>query len=131
MFRVGSPVCDLAYCLYSGGDKQAFDGLDHLLHVYHDSLSECLRAYGCNANELYSLEVLKNEWKVHCQFGVTMGLMIWRGKLTYDDNIVDLVDICEDEKGMNKFYETSYDKETFKQRTRDIIIHLYENDYLI
>ncbi|XP_018566831.1 uncharacterized protein LOC108907576 [Anoplophora glabripennis] len=131
MFRVGSPVCDLSYCLYSGGTKEVFDDLDHLLHVYHDSLSESLREYGCDPMELYPLEALKNDWKVHCQFGAAMGLMLWRAKLTYDNDVMDLSDMCEDEEGVKKFFQANCDENTFKERVRDIVTHLYENNYII
>ncbi|XP_018566812.1 uncharacterized protein LOC108907558 [Anoplophora glabripennis] len=54
--RLGSPISDLSYCLYSGGTKETFDDLDCLLQIYHDSFSENLRAFGCDSNEVYPLE---------------------------------------------------------------------------
>lgn len=130
MFRLGSPVCDLSYCLYSGGTKAIFDELDHFLQIYHDSLSENLKAYGCDPDELYPLKALKSDWKVHCQMGVTMGIMVWRGKLTHEDDAIDLSDLSENQADIKRFFETNYDKITFRERTRDIILHLYENDYM-
>lgn len=118
--------------MYSGGTKEIFDDLDHLLQIYHGSLSENLREYGCNPDEIYPLEALKGDWKVYCQLGVAMGLSIWRGKLVYDDEVVDLTDITpETDEGMQKFKDAKFDEETYRKRTREIILHLYENDYLI
>ncbi|XP_018566811.1 uncharacterized protein LOC108907557 [Anoplophora glabripennis] len=133
LVRLASPVCDLSYCLYSGGTKEIFDDLDHFLHVYHDSLSENLREYGCDPTELYPWEALKGDWKVHCQLGVAMGLSIWRGKLVYDDEVVDFTDVstADVDEVMEKFKGAGYDEKTYKERTRDIILHLYENDYLM
>ncbi|XP_018566832.1 uncharacterized protein LOC108907577 [Anoplophora glabripennis] len=132
LVRLGSPVCDLSYCLYSGGKKEIFDNLDHLLQIYHDSFSESIRAYGCDPDELYPLEALKDDWKVHCQLGFTMGISIWRGKLVYDEEIVDFADIVtEGEKGMEKFNDAKCDEKTYRERSRDILLHLYEKDYLV
>lgn len=131
LVRLGSPVCDLSYSLYSGGTKAIFDDLDHLLQVYHDSLSESLRAYGCDPDVLYPLHALKDDWKVYCQLGITMGLSIWRGKLVDDDEVVDLTDLALDEgNGMDKFKAAKFDEKTYKEITNDVILHLYENNYL-
>ncbi|XP_018566827.1 uncharacterized protein LOC108907571 [Anoplophora glabripennis] len=129
--RLGSPVCDLSYCLYSGGTKETFDDLDHLLQIYHDSLSENIRAYGCDPDELYPLKALKDDWKVYFHWGVRFGFSVWRGKLVYDDEVLDLTDVAtEDGENVQKFTDTKFDEKTFKERTRDIILHLYENNLL-
>ncbi|XP_018566830.1 uncharacterized protein LOC108907575 [Anoplophora glabripennis] len=130
MFRLGSPVCDLAYCLYSGGTKAIFDDVDHFLRIYYDSLSENLREYGCDPDKIYPFQAIKNEWKVYCQLGFIVGMMVWRGKMTYEDDAVDLTDLSNNEEDLKKFFETNYDKETFQRTMRDIILHLFENDYL-
>ncbi|XP_023312538.1 uncharacterized protein LOC111692681, partial [Anoplophora glabripennis] len=131
LVRLGSPVCDLSYCLYSGGTKETFDDLDHLLQIYHDSLSENIRAYGCDPDELYPLKALKDDWKVYFHWGVRFGFSVWRGKLVYDDEVLDLTDVAtEDGENVQKFTDTKFDEKTFKERTRDIILHLYENNLL-
>ncbi|XP_018566829.1 uncharacterized protein LOC108907573 [Anoplophora glabripennis] len=130
--RLGSPVCDLSYCLYSGGTKEIFDDLDRLLQIYHDSLSENIRAFGCDPDELYPLKALKDDWKVYCQWGVSAGFLVWRGKLIYNDEALDLTDMTtEDGQNVQKFMDAKFDEKTFKERTRDIILHMYECNYLL
>ncbi|KAJ8926109.1 hypothetical protein NQ315_009966 [Exocentrus adspersus] len=128
---VASPVCDLSYCLYSGGTKETFDQLDRLLQVYHDALSDSLRSYGCDAEQLYPLEALKSDWKKHCQMGAIIGIIIWRNKLTCADAALDLMDLTDGEDSkemMQKFLNTKIDEGTYRERVRDILSHLYERD---
>lgn len=131
MVKIGSPVCDLAYCLYSGGTRGVFDDLDRLLRIYYESLSENLRAYGCDPDKLYPLEALKDDWKLHCQLGVAMGLLLWRMRLTYDSDNVDLSDISDDQGDAFKIFDTKFDERTFRERARDIILHLHKNNYIL
>ncbi|KAJ8926108.1 hypothetical protein NQ315_009965 [Exocentrus adspersus] len=109
--RLASPACDLSYCLYSGGTKADFDELTHLLQVYHDSLKRNLAAYGCDPVEVYPFQALEEDWARYCHFGVSMGLLLWRVKLAGADG-------------------SSVDEEEYRRRTRDIILHLYENNYM-
>lgn len=60
-----------------------------------------------------------------------MGLSIWRGKLVDDDEVVDLTDLALDEgNSMDKFKAVKFDEKTYKEITNDVILHLYENNYL-
>ncbi|KAJ8926075.1 hypothetical protein NQ315_009931 [Exocentrus adspersus] len=131
LITVGSPVCDLSYTLYSGGSKEVFDQLDHLLRIYHQALSDTLRALGYDSNQLLPFQVLKGDWKVHCQKGVVLAIAIWKGKMIYQEEVLDLTDICdEDEVDMEKYLNAKYDEETYRERMKDLVLHLYENDYM-
>ncbi|KAJ8957802.1 hypothetical protein NQ314_006477 [Rhamnusium bicolor] len=130
--KAGNPVSDLAYCFYSGGSKEMLAQLDYYLKVYHNSLSETIREFNLNAEEIYPFKVLKNDWKQHCQLGFTMAIMIWRMKLTYESDLMDLTDFNEDIEDFHDVYNaTKYDETTFKEITRNLILHMYENDLLI
>lgn len=131
MIRLGSPIYDLTYCLYSGGTKAIFDNLDHFLQVYYDSLSQNLREYGCDPNEVYPFKAIKEEWRTYSQLGLTVGMLVWRGKLTYEDDAVDLCDMSNGDADLKQYFETKYDKETFQRTMRDIILHMYENNFLL
>lgn len=128
MTAEGSPCCDLSYCLYSAASKEILKDLDYYLRVYHDSLSATLRQFGCDSRTLYPLQELKNDWKRYCKLGFTMALMLWKLKLTYDGEFKDLEDFAKLRDGELK--PSGYDEETYKKITRDLILHLYENDYL-
>lgn len=128
MSKEGSPCCDLSYCLYSGASKEILKDLNYYLQLYHDSLSETLRQFGCDSRLLYPLQELKNDWKRFCKLGFTLALMLWKLKLTHDGEFKDLEDFVK--LSEEEFNSSAYDEETYKKVTRDLILHLYENDYL-
>ncbi|KAJ8926033.1 hypothetical protein NQ315_009888 [Exocentrus adspersus] len=132
MSKVGSPCCDLSYCLYSGASKEVLQDFHHYLQVYHDSLSRTLRAFGCDPDRLYPFQELKNDWKKYCKLGMLMGLSVWKLKYTDQSQIRDLTDIAEekDNAGQSPKSDPEYDKEAFKKVSRDLILHMYENDFL-
>ncbi|XP_018566817.1 uncharacterized protein LOC108907562 [Anoplophora glabripennis] len=126
--REASPCCDLSYCIYSGAPKEVLQDLDRYLQIYHDSLSTTLREFGCDPEEIYPLQALKKDWKIFCKLGITMGLMIWKFKTTYDEELKDFTDITSDEQ--EQIFLTGYDKDAFRKRARDLLCHLYESDFL-
>lgn len=58
-----------------------------------------------------------------------MSLMIWKLKCTYEENIFDFKDTIPEED-RDKVYHTGYDKDAFNKISRNILLHLYENDFL-
>ncbi|XP_018566835.1 uncharacterized protein LOC108907579 [Anoplophora glabripennis] len=127
--KEGSPCCDLSYCFYSGAPKELLKDLDYFLKVYHDSLSETLKAFGCDSGKLYPFQELKNDWKRYCKMGVMMSLMIWKIKCTPEENVIDFNDTRPAEE-KEKIFQTGYDQDAFKKISRSLILHLYENDFL-
>ncbi|KAJ8957804.1 hypothetical protein NQ314_006479 [Rhamnusium bicolor] len=120
------------YDLVWGASKKVLDDLDYYLKVYHNSLSETLNEFGCNAEELYPFAELKKDWKHHCQLGFTMGLLLWRVKLTSEEDVLDLTDFKEefDTNTSDLYFNIKYDEATYKERSRNLILHMYENDFL-
>ncbi|KAJ8977352.1 hypothetical protein NQ317_017767 [Molorchus minor] len=57
--NVGTPVLDLSYFLYSGATKQELDDLDRYLRLYHISLTETLKRFGCDSENVYPFDALK------------------------------------------------------------------------
>ncbi|XP_018566834.1 uncharacterized protein LOC108907578 [Anoplophora glabripennis] len=128
--REGSPCCDLSYCFYSGASGKLLNDLDYFLQIYHDSLSETLKAFGCDPQKLYPFQELKNGWKRYSKVGVTMGLLIWKIKYTSDESLPDLNDVNMSSKEKEQMLYNCYDKDAFKKICRDLILHLNKNDYL-
>ncbi|KAJ8926046.1 hypothetical protein NQ315_009901 [Exocentrus adspersus] len=130
LVREGSPCCDLSYTLYSGAPKEVLQDFEHYLQVYHDSLSDTLRAFGCDPDKLFPFRELKNDWKKYCKLGFMMGIMIWKIKYTKQSEVKDMSDIVEDKEAARQAYYTGYDKKAFNEVIGDLILHLYENDFL-
>lgn len=126
MINSGSPVFDLSYCLYSGGSSDAFNKLEEYLKMYHTSYSSTLHSFGFQAVSIYSFSTLKTEWKNFCKFGFGMGLMLWGVKLVDKNTQIDFSK--EEELGEPlKIDETK--KDDYKQRVRELVMHMYENDF--
>ncbi|KAJ8926032.1 hypothetical protein NQ315_009887 [Exocentrus adspersus] len=125
--RDASPCSDLSYCIYSGASKEVLDNLDAYLQLYHQSLSDTLRQFGCDPNEVYPFIELKRDWKRCGKLGFSMGLMIWKVKCLLESEIKDFKDIPIDEQ--EQIFQGAYDEEAFKKVSRDVILHMYENDF--
>ncbi|KAJ8970562.1 hypothetical protein NQ317_019067 [Molorchus minor] len=125
---VGTPVSDLSHFIYSGATKEILDDLDHYLRVYHDTLVETLKNFGCDSENLYPFEVLKKHWREYCKTGFALSLSIWRGKLTNQDDIKDLLE-NSDETFVTNFFKHRYDENSYKKIVKNLILHMYENDF--
>lgn len=123
--RIASPVHDLSYAIYSGASKEMLDELDYYLKVYHDTLSSVLKEFGCIPELTYPYSILKDEWKKYSRYGFMWGLVAWIGKLVVD-NIPSVGDL---EDGSKKL-EPKYDEQIYDRISSNLVLHMYENDYL-
>ncbi|CAH0550365.1 unnamed protein product [Brassicogethes aeneus] len=128
ILKVGSPVHDLSYCLYSGGSKDTFDRLDDLLQVYFKSFSDILKKAGLNSEEVYPYSLLKEEWKKYCIYGWVMSLTVIRVKLTNQEDKVDLIEMSnsDDKEEMAKKMLEGKPCEEYDRRVRELILHVHE-----
>ncbi|CAH0550371.1 unnamed protein product [Brassicogethes aeneus] len=128
LVKVGSPVHDLSYCLYSGGSKDTFDRLDDLLQVYYKSFSDVLRKAGLNSEEVYPSSLLKEEWKEYCNYGWIMSLTVLRFKLTDQEDKVDLMDMTnsDNKEEMAKKMLEGKPSEEYDRRVRELLLHVHE-----
>ncbi|XP_018566200.1 uncharacterized protein LOC108907140 [Anoplophora glabripennis] len=126
--RSASPCCDLSYCLYSGASKEVLKDLDYLLQIYHDSLSETLKQFGCDSDKLFPMQALKEDWKRFCKLALTMSLMVWRVKFVYEEEWKDNTD--EAINVQEQIIQSGYDETAFNKTVRDLLYHLHENDFL-
>lgn len=122
----GSPVKDLSYLFYSGTTGEHLDQLDDYLKIYHHSLRDTLKEYDLNAENIYSYETFKEEWKKYSNFGFMLSLMLWKVKLcdptTTPDQIVDDFDTV--------IHVADDHKEKYKQTIRQLVSHMYKHNYL-
>lgn len=103
------------------------DKLDYYLQIYYSSLSKTLKEFGLVAEQIYSYETLKEEWKTYAKFGLGMGLSLWSIKMA---DPTEVPDTSELQKNLKIFKIRSGKKEEHKQIIRDLVFHMYNNDYL-
>ncbi|CAH1176732.1 unnamed protein product [Phaedon cochleariae] len=127
--RRGSPVQDLSYCFYSCASKDVLRSLEHLLRIYHDTLSTALEAYGCAVDEIYPMRTLKDEWTQYSKFGMMLGIMVWRSKLTDAKDVADLNRLVDNDMAELQ-RPRNINLEKYKQVVGDLIMNAYENDAL-
>ncbi|KAK9886628.1 hypothetical protein WA026_017551 [Henosepilachna vigintioctopunctata] len=99
----GSPVLDLSYALYSGCSKETLDKFPDLLKIYHDTLLLSLSKLGCQSSRPYPFEIFKEEWPRFCQFGVILGILVTKIKLTDMAVLPDPADV--DTKDNSNYFE--------------------------
>lgn len=119
--RPGTPVYDLSYFFYTGGNKELFDNLDEYLKVYHESLSTNIRELGSDPEKLYPFKQLKEDWKNYGMFGTIFSLMLTKVKLLKSEDVQDIVSDREVPGNKNQFIELKINEKLFKTRTRDIV----------
>lgn len=129
MVSSGSPVYDLSYCFYTGGFGEAFDKLNHYLQIYHQNLTETLKEFDLDAEQMYSFNKLKDEWKKYSKFGFAMSFMLWKVKLAETQDLPDFNDL-ENAQIIEPLKIADDKIDDYKQRIREIVIHMYKNDFL-
>ncbi|CAG9859338.1 unnamed protein product [Phyllotreta striolata] len=127
MSSTGSPVLDLSYSLYSGAGKDTLNNLDKLLKIYHSTLSEELRLYDCDPQEIYSYETLMEEWKKLSRFGFILGTVIFSSKFT---DVAQKVKVDEFVNTPSNEILTTFNEEKFKEVILDLVRHMHENNFL-
>lgn len=126
--RLGPPILDISYFLYSCSSKKVIDNYEHYLDKYHDSLSEHLRRLGSNPDELYPYSVFREQWKKFSKFGLILAMLLIHIMLSEQDEVADLTEIAEAGKSVSDAFDYSItNSEIFNDRTRHVILHFVNN----
>lgn len=125
-----SPVKDLSHAFYSSGSKEVLNDLDKYLNIYYEQFSFSVRKLGSDPEKVYPYSILKRDWKTYSKFGFMMGIMVNKNKLTYEDDIMDFVDVIEGVATEENLKKQVYDKEEFERRFLNMALHIYEQDAL-
>ncbi|RZC34659.1 EcKinase, DUF1679, and/or APH domain containing protein, partial [Asbolus verrucosus] len=128
--KVGSPVCDLAYCLYSGTCKDVFDNLDEYLKIYHKSFSSSLKKLGSDPEKLFPFEAFKEQWKKFAKFGMCMAFGILKVKMTHTNDCLDSMDGLDTDNIIAEMKKLKFNEDEFKKMIRELLRHLCEIDAL-
>lgn len=128
--KVGSPVCDLSYCFYSGASTADFNDLDKYLRIYYDSFSSFLTEVGADPKEVFPFEALKQHWKKYAMFGVCMAFLVLKLKATEQEDIIDLTDDIDESDMAEVIANLKFNQDNYKKNVRELIYHLNEIDVL-
>lgn len=125
--KVGSPVQDLSYCLYSGGSTDSFDRLDDLLKSYYESFSSVLKKVGEIPEEIYPFSVLKDEWKEYGKFGLLISFMVIKQKMSKQEEKFDLIELSmsDNKDEMAQKFSEGTQSEEYDKRIRELLLHVY------
>lgn len=78
---------------------------------------------------MYPFERLKDEWKKYCPFGFAMGMILWRLKFIDEGVVVEITPEIEDKEFLEPIKIKEDKEEEYKQKIRDLVYHMYENDF--
>lgn len=128
LLKLGSPVHDLSYCLYSGASLDTYERLDELLKLYYEHFSAILRQCGENPEEVYPFSILKEEWKEYCRFGMVMSLMVMKIKTTEQKDKVDLSDFgtTDNKLEIARKMIRGTPSEEYDRRIRGLLLHVHK-----
>ena len=128
VLRVGSPVCDLSYCLYSGASKKVLDNLSVFLKVYYGSFSSFVKSMGSDPEKLFPFSALMDHWKKYSRFGLIVSLTVIKEKLTPSEDVIDLTDALEMDGHV--LTKQKFDEDGYRKRIRELLLHMCEVDAL-
>ncbi|KAF2901787.1 hypothetical protein ILUMI_04403 [Ignelater luminosus] len=129
--RLGPPVLDLSYFLYSCGSKEVLNNYQRYLDLYHDSLSVHLRQLGSNPDKLYPYSVFREQWKRSSRFGLTLSVILIHIMLSEQNEVADITENAELGKSIVDAFD--YDisnSEAYNDRVKHIILHFVNNGYI-
>ncbi|XP_050295122.1 uncharacterized protein LOC126735213 [Anthonomus grandis grandis] len=70
-----TPIHDLSFALCGCASKEALSRIDDLFGIYHKTLAQNLREFGCNPEKIFSYEDFHEHWKRHFLYGLYRGQM--------------------------------------------------------
>ncbi|KAJ3649416.1 hypothetical protein Zmor_021162 [Zophobas morio] len=82
MSRVGNPVTDLSYLVYSCASTDGLEAFDDILNVYYNSFAETVGKLGSNPHTIYSFEQFLSDWKVFAKYGLMLSFAAFRNAIS-------------------------------------------------
>lgn len=133
--KEGSPVLDLAYFFYVCSDKPSFQKLDEYLQFYHEKLTKHLAEFGLDSHDIYPFKKLKEHWTKYSKFGYIMAVFLIRIMLSDADEVPDLADVADSNANnensvLDSFNFESRSEDVYRQRMRDLVIHMIDHGFI-
>ncbi|KAJ8957794.1 hypothetical protein NQ314_006469 [Rhamnusium bicolor] len=123
---VASPVFDLSYYLYCCTDETVLRNFNFLLQAYYSSLSDSLKEFGCNPEELFTFKELKDHWTKYGRYGFCLTPFILKIALCETDEVVDFADTIDKGELSSAFDFKLQRQDLYKQRLVDVLTHFAE-----
>ncbi|XP_065156830.1 uncharacterized protein [Atheta coriaria] len=124
----GSVIMDLSYFFYTIAEKSCMDNLDYFMKLYHDSMSDHLKAFGLDIEDVYPYEVFYKAWKKLSIFGFLMTFTLRKMMLIEAKDTFDFAEGLDD--FMLKLHLTKDQEEVYKEQMRDIVMHFVDQNML-
>ncbi|XP_074042165.1 uncharacterized protein [Leptinotarsa decemlineata] len=124
--RVASPILDLSYYLYTCADKTVLQYFDILIRAYHDSLSNFLKQFDMNVDDILPLDDLKDKWKTYGRFGLALAPFIIKVELCKSDEVVDIASSVEKGDLKDALKMGIKDQSEYERRVKDVLEHFAE-----
>lgn len=88
-----------------------------------------MRELDIDVEEIYSFDRLTEEWKKYCAFGFAMAMSLWRIKFIDEGVTMEIEPEIEDKEFLEPIKIKEDKEEEYKQKMRDLVYHMYENDF--
>ncbi|XP_072388754.1 uncharacterized protein [Diabrotica undecimpunctata] len=129
--NIATPVVDISYALYTGASPEALDNLEHLHQVYYKSVTDTLKQYGCNPEEILTYKAFKKEWKKYVLYGLITGLLGL--SIICTDKDKGATNVCDylSEEGADGYKSLfNPNEEKFRKVSLVLIRHFQKYDFL-
>ncbi|CAG9835099.1 unnamed protein product [Diabrotica balteata] len=129
--NIATPVVDISYTLYTGASPEALDNLEYLHQVYYKSVTDTLKQYGCNPEEILTYKAFKEEWKKYVLYGLIAGLSGL--SIICTDKDKGATNVCEylSEEGTDGYKSLfNPNEEKFRKVSLVLIRHFQKYDFL-
>ncbi|KAL1501086.1 hypothetical protein ABEB36_006478 [Hypothenemus hampei] len=129
--QLASPVKDLAYFFSVSGSKETYRNLNRYLEIYYRVLSENLKEFKLNPEEIFSFQDLMEEWNNNAYYGVFISLMVLKLMLSNSDEAPTLQGAYKGESILASLtnFQTTKSSE-YERRLVDLIEFMADNKYI-
>ncbi|KAK9872374.1 hypothetical protein WA026_017832 [Henosepilachna vigintioctopunctata] len=126
--RIGPPVCDLSYMLYSGASKEVLSNLEIYLKIYHNSLSSVLSQLKLDVNTVYPFEEMKRQWRKYYHYAVILSGLIWKFRSFGENQGVDPLNFKSEDGSsyIDAIVDADCDTDYFCEHIKSLFDHLDE-----
>ncbi|KAF5270853.1 hypothetical protein FQA39_LY08298 [Lamprigera yunnana] len=128
--RLGSPVLDLSYFIFSSTDKKFRDEYyDEMMREYHSSLSNFLIELRSDPKELYPFHVFEEDLRIFSVFGLYMAINILYFVVSDTEEIPDFFNVTSGEDAIEQMNFQSKNIEKFNSRVRGVVLDFGKLNY--
>ncbi|KAF2887668.1 hypothetical protein ILUMI_18505 [Ignelater luminosus] len=129
--RLGPPVLDLAFFLYTCSEKKVIEALEDYLRLYYNSLVAHLVKLGSDPDKVYPYSIFLKQWRKYAKLGFTLAITVIYILLTDESEAVDLNSVAETGAPLGDAFDYEIAKsDLYYDRVRHIILHCVEKEFM-